>query len=113
MLTRLTTSCFAVLGISGMLLLSGCFGGSGGSSGNDRADTDRRGQEPGQPPRYSEGRVFRVDPGEQATEDMVAAMIQLRPGDSLEFGCGFFNLYHGLLIQATEDVEVLLPVECH
>lgn len=103
MIQRLRTSGFAVLGISTVLLLSGCFGGS---SGNDRADANRPGQETEQPPRFSEGRVFRVAPGEQATEEMVAAMIQLRPGDSLEFGCGYFELYHGLLIQATEDVEV-------
>ncbi|QFS87767.1 MULTISPECIES: parallel beta-helix domain-containing protein [unclassified Marinobacter] len=103
MIQRLRTSGFAVLGISAVLLLSGCFGGS---SGNDRTDANRPGQETEQPPRFSEGRVFQVAPGEQATEDMVAAMIQLRPGDSLEFGCGYFELYHGLLIQATEDVEI-------
>ena len=103
MIQRLRTSGFAVLGISAVLLLSGCFGGS---SGTDRADANRPGQEGEQPPRFSEGRVFRVEPGEQATEEMVAAMIQLRPGDSLEFGCGYFDLYHGLLIQATEDVEI-------
>lgn len=33
-------------------------------------------------------------------------MIQLRPGDTLEFDCGFIELAHGLLIQATEDVTV-------
>ncbi|MDX1587328.1 MAG: parallel beta-helix domain-containing protein [Oleiphilaceae bacterium] len=60
----------------------------------------------GHPPRFSDGRVFTVAPGPDATRDMVEAMIQLRPGDVLEFTCGFFDLKHGLLIQATEDVTI-------
>ena len=95
-----------VLGISALLSLSGCFGGSGGSSGSPAAESDNQPEQEETVARFSEGRVFKVEPGEQATEDMVAAMIQLRPGDALEFGCGYFDLYHGLLIQATEDVEI-------
>src|SRR5690554_7562770 len=95
-----------VLGISALLSLSGCFGGSGGSTGSPAAESDNSPEQEETVARFSEGRVFKVEPGEQATEDMVAAMIQLRPGDALEFGCGYFDLYHGLLVQATEDVEI-------
>lgn len=53
-----------------------------------------------------QGRIFTVSPGPSATEQMLEAMVQLRPGDVLEFDCGFFELSKGLLLQATEDVTV-------
>lgn len=82
-------------------LLSACGGGggSGSRSGNDGGDTDP-------PPQFSEGRMFEIQPGPNATTEMVAAMIQLRPKDTLAFGCGFFELDQGLLIQATENVLI-------
>ncbi|KPQ29165.1 MAG: hypothetical protein HLUCCX14_07765 [Marinobacter excellens HL-55] len=52
---RLRTSGFSVPGVIATLLLSGCFGGSGGSSGNDRAEKNRPGQEAEQPPRLKAG----------------------------------------------------------
>ncbi|UWN48520.1 hypothetical protein ASALC70_00703 [Alcanivorax sp. ALC70] len=58
------------------------------------------------PDRFTEGRTFRVEPGPDATADMVDAMIRLKPRDTLEFGCGYFELDEGLLIQATENVRV-------
>ncbi|QBM17764.1 hypothetical protein MARI_18850 [Marinobacter sp. JH2] len=94
-----------VLGMTAVLSMAGCFGGSGGSDKpSTKADSPIGEQE--LVDRFSEGRTFTVNPGEFATDDMVTAMIQLRPGDTLEFGCGYFELYHGLLIQATEDVEI-------
>jgi len=94
-----------VLGMVAMLSMAGCFGGSGGSDKpSAKAENPKDDQE--LVDRFSEGRTFTVNPGEFATDDMVTAMIQLRPGDTLEFGCGYFELYHGLLIQATEDVEI-------
>ena len=53
-----------------------------------------------------DGRVFTVSPGPNATQEMLDAMVQLLPGDVLEFGCGFFELDRGLLLQATEDIVV-------
>ena len=95
----------AVISIVLMMTLSGCFGGSGGSQEEaDQASPQANQNDPTN--RFSEGRVFHVEPGDRATEQMVSAMIQLRPGDVMEFGCGYFDLYHGLLIQATEDVEI-------
>lgn len=98
----------AIISMALMVTLSGCFGGSGGSGGsNDDADSSpSQGQQEETVDQYSEGRIFRIEPGDKATDEMVAAMIQLRPGDAIEFGCGYFDLYHGLLIQATEDVEI-------
>ncbi len=97
-----------VLGMTAVLSMAGCFGGSGGSGGSDHSSTKAENPKEDQElvDRFSEGRTFKVNPGEFATDDMVTAMIQLRPGDTLEFGCGYFELYHGLLIQATEDVEI-------
>ncbi|MBD3658330.1 parallel beta-helix domain-containing protein [Marinobacter sp.] len=90
------------------LLLGGCFGGGGGSDApaGARPDTTSNPVAGDQQSRFSDGRVFRVDAGPDATADMVSAMIQLRPGDTLAFGCGFIELDHGLLIQATEDVLI-------
>lgn len=52
------------------------------------------------------GRVFRIMPGDRATAAMVAAMVQVLPGDVIEFGCGYFELTSSLLISHTEDVRV-------
>ncbi|TNE97851.1 MAG: hypothetical protein EP328_05795 [Gammaproteobacteria bacterium] len=63
-------------------LFAGCLGDSGGDSA---ASAVANGAPPENTPpqdRFSDGRVFRVDPGESATSDMVGAMIQLRPGDT-------------------------------
>jgi len=91
------------------LLLTACGGSS--SSGkrvdatptteNETQESDEIADIP-----LSEGRVFKVEPSRSATQNMVDAMIQLKPGDTLEFGCGFFELDQGLLIQATEDVLI-------
>src|SRR5690606_29685269 len=89
---------FAALCAASAVLLSACGGGGGSRAGGDGGDTDT--------PPFSEGRTFEIQPGADATTDMVAAMIQLRPGDTLSFGCGFFELDQGLLIQATEDVLI-------
>jgi len=52
------------------------------------------------------GRTFLIKPGENATSDMVAAMIQAAPGDVIEFDCGFFDLTSTLQLTDTEDVLV-------
>lgn len=53
-----------------------------------------------------EGRVFIIEPGENATQDMVAAMVQVKPKDVIEFTEGYFELSTGLQISSTEDVLV-------
>ncbi|MEP3587941.1 MAG: hypothetical protein ABJN18_00105, partial [Marinobacter sp.] len=76
--------------MTAVLSMAGCFGGSGGSGGSDHSSTKAENPKEDQElvDRFSEGRTFKVNPGEFATDDMVTAMIQLRPGDTLEFGCG-------------------------
>lgn len=96
-------------------VITGCggSGGSGGSSDPANPPTANSGDDPGSgndggtvTPPTGEGRTFIISPGDNATEDMVNAMIQLRPGDTLQFDCGYFDLNQGLLIQATEDVLI-------
>lgn len=52
------------------------------------------------------GRKFFIAPGPNATTDMVGAMIQAAPGDSIEFGCGYFELTSTFQLTDTEDVLV-------
>ncbi len=88
-------------------LLGGCLGGGGDETATSVSTSISSPPETSSAQtRFSDGKIYKVEPGESATSDMVSAMIQLRPGDTLEFGCGFFELKHGLLIQATEDVLI-------
>ncbi len=94
--------------LAAVLALSACGVGAVPAAGRGRR---RRRSHPNQPEeevpdRFTEGRTFRVEPGPDATADMVDAMIRLKPRDTLEFGCGYFELDEGLLIQATENVRV-------
>ncbi|EKF73784.1 hypothetical protein A11A3_11908 [Alcanivorax hongdengensis A-11-3] len=113
----------ATLMATSLATLPGC-GGDGGSSsstntatpnapddGNDGGDdggNNNGGGDDGSDDGGSDatGRTFLIEPGPDATEDMVNAMIQLRPGDVMQFACGYFDLKEGLLIQATEDVLI-------
>ena len=61
-------------------------GGAGGSTGD--------------------GRIFKIEPGPDATSQMIAAMIQAAPGDVIDFGCGFFDLSAALQLTDTEDVLI-------
>ena len=105
-----TSTLLMLLLISG-LLLTAC-GGSSSPRSNDAVvpdpDTDMPGDENDSnlPPIVGEGRTFFISPGDNATTEMVAAMTQLRPGDTLQFDCGFFHMDQGLLIQSTEDVLI-------
>lgn len=54
----------------------------------------------------SEGRVFQIEPGPNATRDMIAASVSVAPKDVIQFGCGFFDLSSGLLLQNTEQITV-------
>lgn len=101
---------FAAWLLAAGLVMTGCGGGGGGSGGGDGAGGGGS-PNPNQPEEevpdpFGEGRTFQVAPGPDATRQMVEAMIQLKPRDTLEFGCGFFELDEGLLIQATEDVTI-------
>ncbi len=93
--------------LAGILLLltalTGC-GGSGssssGGSGDVPGDNGGGDQEP------VVGRTFVIEPGESATNDMVTAMIAARPGDTIEFSEGYFELRSGLQISSTENIHI-------
>jgi parallel beta-helix repeat protein len=52
------------------------------------------------------GRTFKIEAGPRASTEMVAAMVDARPGDVIEFGCGYFELDTGLQLSGTENVKV-------
>ncbi|MES2884432.1 MAG: parallel beta-helix domain-containing protein [Pseudomonadota bacterium] len=54
----------------------------------------------------STGRKFFIKPGPNATDEMVGAMIQAAPGDTIEFDCGYFELTNTFQLTDTEDVLV-------
>ena len=93
--------------LAGILLLltalTGC-GGSGssssGGSGDVPGDNGGGDQEP------VVGRTFVIEPGESATNDMVTAMIAARPGDTIEFSEGYFELRSGLQNCSTENIHI-------
>lgn len=82
------------VGLSVMCLsfLTAC--GGGGSGSNDG------------PVDGGQGRTFLIQPGPDATSDMIGAMIQAAPGDVIEFGCGYFELSSALQLTNTEDVRI-------
>lgn len=54
----------------------------------------------------SPGRTFFIEPGPNATTEMVLAAIDARPGDVIEFSAGYFELESGLQLSSTEDILV-------
>ena len=53
-----------------------------------------------------DGRLFRIQPGPEATTQMVLASIDAKPGDVIEFAEGYFELSSGIQITGTEDILV-------
>jgi parallel beta-helix repeat protein len=74
---------------------------SGSSSPDDGNGSDGDGNED-----VAEPRTFKIEPGKSATNDAVAAFFEAAPGDTIEFGCGFFEFSTGLVMQDTEGVTV-------
>ncbi|SEQ25331.1 parallel beta-helix repeat-containing protein [Solimonas aquatica] len=82
---------------------------TGSSSGSDSASSGSAssgGASTGSSSSSSEGRIFQINPGSNATRDMIAAMVQAAPGDVIRFSCGYFELSSSLLITHTEDVLI-------
>ncbi|MGH8445641.1 MAG: parallel beta-helix domain-containing protein [Solimonas sp.] len=69
----------------------------GGSSGSSKPNTGGG---------DSAGRTFVIKPGDTATTDMIAAMVQAAPGDVIQFTEGYFELTSTLQLTNTEDVLV-------
>lgn len=77
-------------------ILAAC-GGSGTDTGSGGGTTA---------PQEVSGRVFEISPGPNATQQMLDAMVSLKPKDTLRFTCGFFDLTSGIQITQTEDVII-------
>lgn len=52
------------------------------------------------------GKSYVINPGPNATAEMIAAMVTVIPGDTIEFGCGFFNLTSSLQLSNTEAITI-------
>ncbi|NKI18059.1 hypothetical protein HCU74_11655 [Spongiibacter sp. KMU-166] len=94
-----------------LLALSGC-GGSSSSSSTPPVEDDivdngggDNGDQGGTPP-LPAGRTFIIETGPNATAEMLSAMIGARPGDTIEFGKGYFELTAGIQIASTENILV-------
>ncbi|AXQ30571.1 hypothetical protein D0B54_18605 [Solimonas sp. K1W22B-7] len=81
-----------------LALLAGCGSRSDSSNGSSSGGKGGEG--------IRDGRVYLIKPGANATGDMVAAMVQAAPGDTIQFDCGYFELSSSLNLTDTEDVLV-------
>ncbi|PWN55935.1 parallel beta-helix domain-containing protein [Abyssibacter profundi] len=88
---------YAAIGLIAAGLLAGC--GTSSNPGGEPVGGGDGGEE-------TVGRTFLISPGPEATADMVAAMVQARPKDTIEFDCGYFELDTGFQLTNTEDVLV-------
>lgn len=121
--------------LSAPLLISGCNGSSGSSSPTDTPAEVQPPPDEDFSDDESEGRVFFIPAPDNAeaianlnndasegnaddaetraliddydpTDLMVRYMVQLRPGDVLEFDCGYYDISQSLLIQQAEAVTI-------
>lgn len=76
--------------VAASLLIAGCGGSSSNAVSAPKATDDATPlTDTDDVDKFTKGRTFTVSPGPNATKEMVDAMIQLKPGDTLEFKCGF------------------------
>lgn len=58
-------------------------------------------------PQFENGRrVIFIPNDENATTNTLVATVDARPGDTIRFDCGYYELSQGLVIQTTEDVTI-------
>ena len=84
-------------------VLSGCNDSSSSGGGTTTPTTETPTPET---PDTAIGRTFTIQPGDSATTDMTVAMVQAAPGDTIEFGCGYFELAATLQIINNEDITI-------
>src|SRR5688572_3098166 len=72
------------------LLLTACFNGAEDPKAGD----------------LGTGKTYLIQPGPNATAEMIAAMVTVVPGDTIEFGCGFFDLTTTLQLANTEAIII-------
>lgn len=83
-----------------------CLGLLAGCGGTKTPEGSTPATDPGAVPAAASGRVFKIPNGSNATADMVTAMIQMLPGDSMVFDCGYYELSNALQVVNTEDVTI-------
>lgn len=88
--------------LSLLLVLSAC--GSDSSTTSATPGGNGGNGDPTEP--EAQGRVFLIEPGPDATLQMVLAMIDAKPKDVIEFAEGYFELSSGIQISGTEDILV-------
>ena len=54
----------------------------------------------------ADGREFLIEPGPDATNEALEAFISARPGDTVRFDCGYFDIRATLLLTQTEGVTI-------
>jgi uncharacterized repeat protein (TIGR03806 family) len=57
-------------------------------------------------PNLGTGKTFFIEPGPDATAEMIEAMVTVVPGDTIEFDCGFFDLTTTLQLANTEAITI-------
>ncbi|MBY8964209.1 parallel beta-helix domain-containing protein [Algiphilus sp.] len=83
------------------LLVAGC-GSSDAPSTGPAGDGNGGGNGGGVAP----GRTLSVPIGANATQEAIEAFIRARPGDTIRFDCGFYDLTSTLLLTQTEGVTI-------
>ncbi|MFT6578706.1 MAG: hypothetical protein ACJAW0_001144, partial [Zhongshania sp.] len=81
-----------------ILGLVACGGGSSSKSTSSESNPDTGD--------VAQGRTFFIEPGPNASTEMLLAMIEVKPKDVIEFAEGYFELTSGIQISGTEDILV-------
>ncbi|MBQ0794486.1 MAG: right-handed parallel beta-helix repeat-containing protein [Zhongshania sp.] len=89
-----------------ILGLVACGGSSNNSSSAGTPGTENPDTGNPDPDDTSLGRTFVIQPGADATNQMLLAMIEVKPKDVIEFAEGYFELTSGIQISGTEDILV-------
>ncbi len=55
---------------------------------------------------WCNSRRFVIEPGENASTEALVALIEARPGDIVEFSCGFFEMDTALVLQDVENITI-------
>jgi uncharacterized repeat protein (TIGR03806 family) len=95
---ELVEAVVAVVVEEAAVVVEGAGGGVGGGGGGGGGGGVNGG--------VANGKTYSIKPGADATRDMQTAMVQLRPGDVIQFDCGFYDLTSTLQVTDTEDVYI-------
>ncbi len=54
----------------------------------------------------SSAETYFIENNEEATTAMIIAAGEMKPGDTLQFDCGYYELRSGLVLQTTENIKI-------